>query len=48
MIEREKWNAFWDAPLVVPGRRGTNLDLPRKPEEIRTRLGEISTHAAAR
>jgi len=35
LIEREKWNAFWDAPLMVPGRAGTNLDLPRKPEEIR-------------
>lgn len=35
VIEREKWNAFWDAPLAVPGRNGTNLDLPRKPEEIR-------------
>ena len=34
VIEREKWNAFWDAPLVVPGRKGTNLDLPRKPDEI--------------
>src|SRR5438270_397008 len=36
VVEREKWNAFWDAPLVVPGRPGTNLGLPRKPEEIRT------------
>ena len=35
VVEREKWNAFWDAPLMVPGRNGTNLDLPRKPEEIR-------------
>jgi hypothetical protein len=35
VIEREKWNAFWDAPLMIPGRPGTNLDLPRKPEEIR-------------
>jgi hypothetical protein len=35
VIEREKWNAFWDAPLMVPGRSGTNMDLPRKPEEIR-------------
>ena len=35
VVEREKWNAFWDAPLMVPGRQGTNLDLPRKPEEIR-------------
>lgn len=34
VIEREKWNAFWDAPLMVPGGSGTNLDLPRKPEEI--------------
>lgn len=35
VVEREKWNAFWDSPLMVPGRNGTNLDLPRKPEEIR-------------
>ena len=35
VVEREKWNAFWDAPLVVPGRQSTNLGLPRKPEEIR-------------
>ncbi len=35
LIEHEKWNAFWDSPLMVPGRPGTNMDLPRKPEEIR-------------
>ena len=35
VIEREKWNAFWDAPLMVPGAPKTNLDLPRKPDEIR-------------
>lgn len=35
VVEREKWNAFWDAPLSIPGREGTNLDLPRKPGEIR-------------
>lgn len=35
LIEKEKWNAFWDSPLMVPGRPGTNLGLPRKPEEIR-------------
>jgi hypothetical protein len=35
VVEREKWNAFWDAPLVVPGAANTNLDMPRKPEEIR-------------
>jgi hypothetical protein len=35
VVEREQWFAFWDAPLSVPGRAGTNLGLPRKPEEIR-------------
>jgi hypothetical protein len=35
VVNREQWNAFWDAPLSVPGRAGTNLGLPRKPEEIR-------------
>jgi len=36
IIERQKWFAFWDAPLNVPGRAGSNaaIDLPRKPEEI--------------
>jgi hypothetical protein len=34
VVEKEKWFAFWDAPLVVPGRPGTNMGLPRKPEEI--------------
>ena len=33
VIEKEKWNAFWDAPLNVPGTG--SLELPRKPEEIR-------------
>ena len=33
VIEKEKWNAFWDAPLMVPGTG--SLELPRKPEEIR-------------
>ena len=35
VVDREKWNAFWDAPLSVPGKAGSSLDLPRKPEEIR-------------
>lgn len=35
VVEREKWFAFWDAPLMVPGAPKTNMDLPRKPEEIR-------------
>src|SRR5256712_11762530 len=34
-LEREKWKAFWDAPLVIPGAGGTNPGLPRMPEEIR-------------
>jgi hypothetical protein len=33
VIEKEKWNAFWDAPLMIPG--SGSLELPRKPEEIR-------------
>ncbi len=35
VIDREKWNVFWDAPLRVPGSPRTNPGLPRKPEEIR-------------
>ena len=36
IIERQKWFAFWDAPLNVPGHPGSNaaVDMPRKPEEI--------------
>lgn len=29
----EKWDSFWDAPLVVPGTRGS-INLPRLPTEI--------------
>jgi hypothetical protein len=47
VIEREKWNAFWDAPLMVPGRPGTNLGLPRKPEEIRKAQAEIHATGCA-
>jgi hypothetical protein len=35
LLEREKWNVFWDAPLSLPGLPGTNPGLPRRPEEIR-------------
>jgi hypothetical protein len=45
LIEHEKWYAFWDAPLMVPGSPGTSLDLPRKPEEIRR--AAATYHAAA-
>jgi hypothetical protein len=33
VIEREKWNAFWDAPLIMPGTG--IVGGPRKPEEIK-------------
>jgi hypothetical protein len=36
IIERQKWFAFWDAPLNIPGHPGSNaaVDLPRKPDEV--------------
>ncbi len=43
LLEAEKWKAFWDAPLEIPGAKGTNPDLPRKPEEIRR--AKASYHA---
>lgn len=33
VVDREKWNAFWDAPLMVPGTG--SLGLPRTAGEIR-------------
>jgi hypothetical protein len=47
VIEREKWNAFWDAPLMIPGNPRTNLDLPRKPEEIRRTWATYHANACA-
>jgi hypothetical protein len=35
VLEKEQWNAFWDAPLDVPGQPNTNVDMPRRPEEVR-------------
>src|SRR5689334_21844860 len=35
VVDREKWFAFWDAPLMIPGAPNTNMDLPRRPEEMR-------------
>jgi hypothetical protein len=34
VIERDKWFAFWDAPLVIPGAPNTNPDSPRSANEI--------------
>src|SRR5580704_8779549 len=37
LYDREKWNTFWDAPLVVPGvpGKGDSFPLPRDPGEVR-------------
>jgi len=35
VVDREKWNAFWDAPLMIPGTINKAMDMPRKPEEVR-------------
>jgi len=35
LIEKEKWNVFWDSPLTIPGVAGINPGLPRTAEEIR-------------
>ncbi|HWB82848.1 MAG TPA: hypothetical protein VG675_01825 [Bryobacteraceae bacterium] len=47
IIEREKWNTFWDSPLSIPGKAGSNasIGLPRKPEEVRRAWA--SFHASA-
>ena len=47
VVEREKWNAFWDAPLMIPGRERTNMDMPRKAEEIRRAWAKYSASACA-
>ena len=38
MMEKEKWNTFWDAPLNIPRTEGgsdSSVGLPRQPDEIR-------------
>lgn len=40
VIDKNKWYAFWDAPLEVPEMRPVertlrDIGLPRKPEEVR-------------
>jgi len=37
LYDQEKWNSFWDAPLVVPGvpGKGDSYPLPRDPSEVR-------------
>ncbi len=43
LVAREKWNVFWDAPLVVPGIEGINPGLPRRPEEIQRATAVFDT-----
>ena len=46
-LEQEKWKAFWDAPLMVPGRKGTNTGLPRLESEIRREAVAYKTSGCA-
>ncbi|MCC6538184.1 MAG: hypothetical protein IT162_11565 [Bryobacterales bacterium] len=46
-LEQEKWKAFWDAPLRVPGNPNTNPGLPRDPGEIRRAAAEFRTGACS-
>ena len=45
VVEKEKWNAFWDAPLVIPGTGA--IGLPRKAEDIRRAWVKFHTNACA-
>ncbi|HWC19652.1 MAG TPA: hypothetical protein VG498_21745 [Terriglobales bacterium] len=52
VIEKNKWYAFWDAPLEVPGthpgeKTPHSLGLPRKPEEIRHATASIHSESCA-
>ena len=51
ILEKNKWYAFWDAPLEVPGIRAgktpPNIGLPRKPEEIRRAQASFHTDSCS-
>ena len=52
VIEKNKWYAFWDAPLEVPGthpgeKTPHSLGLPRKPEEIRQASATFHTESCS-
>ncbi len=34
LLQREKWNVFWDSSLTIPGLAKTNPDLPRQANEV--------------
>ena len=46
-LEQEKWKAFWDAPLRVPGVANTNPGLPRSESEIRRASSSFRSTACA-
>jgi len=45
VVDREKWNAFWDAPLMIPGASNKAMDMPRKPEEVRRAWAQFQATA---
>jgi hypothetical protein len=47
LLDRERWSAFWDAPLEIPGQPKTNEDMPRKPEEIRRATATYNASSCA-
>lgn len=47
IMEKEKWNVFWDAPLEVPGSSSVNPGLPRKADEIRRASAEFQVRGCA-
>jgi hypothetical protein len=47
IVEKEKWNAFWDAPLEVPGSATTNPGMPRIPGEIRRAAATMTSAGCA-
>jgi len=52
VIDKNKWYAFWDAPLDVPGirpgeRTPRDIGLPRKPEEIRRATASFNATSCA-
>ncbi len=47
LLDREKWNAFWDAPLVTTGSTRTSAGAPRSPDEIRRASVSYNTSGCA-
>src|SRR5262249_46299207 len=45
VVNKEKWFAFWDAPLMIPGNPGTNMDMPRQAGEIHRDWAKFSASA---